>query len=72
VTQQGDALRLSRTGAYNASRPLATVEYLGLSAAPREVRAGGRAVTNTTFDAATRRLAVPLPPENVEEISLVP
>jgi hypothetical protein len=65
-------LRLSRAGAYNASRPLATVEYLGLSAAPREVRVGGRAVANATFDAPARRLAIPLPAENVEEISIVP
>ncbi|MBC7932061.1 MAG: glycoside hydrolase family 31 protein [Rubrivivax sp.] len=72
ATQAGDALRLSRKGAYSVSRPLATIEYLGIAAAPREVRVGGRAVTNSTFDAATRRLAVPLPAENVEEISIVP
>ena len=72
ATQVRDALRLSRNGAYSVSRPLAAVEYLGLSAAPREIRVGGRAVTNSTFDAATRRLTVPLPAENVEEISVVP
>jgi alpha-glucosidase len=72
ATQAGDALRLSRTGAYSVSRPLATIEYLGLSAAPREVRVAGRAVPNSTFDAAARRLAVPLPAENVEEVVLVP
>jgi len=72
ATQQGDALRLSRAGAYNVSRPLAAVEYLGVSAVPREVRAGGRAVTNATFDAATRRLVIPLPAENVDEVSVIP
>jgi alpha-glucosidase len=72
ITQTQNQLRLSRTGAYNVSRPLAAVEYLGLSAAPREVRVGGRVVRNATFDAATRRLVVPLPTENVEEVSITP
>jgi alpha-glucosidase len=72
ATQQGGALRLARAGAYGVSRPLAAVEYLGLAAAPREVRVGGRAVTNAAFDAATRRLVVPLPAANVEEVSIVP
>jgi alpha-glucosidase len=72
AAQTGDVLRLTHTGAYNVSRPLAAVEYLGLSAAPREARAGGRTVKNITFDAATRRLVVPLPPESVEEVSLQP
>jgi alpha-glucosidase len=65
-------IRLSRTGAYNVSRPLAAIEYLGLAAAPREVRVSGRAVTNSTYDAATHRLVIPLPAENVEEVSIVP
>ncbi|MDT7807839.1 MAG: alpha-glucosidase [Acidobacteriota bacterium] len=72
ATLRGNALRLSRTGSYNVSRPLAAVEYLGLGAAPREARTDGRAVKNVSFDAATHRLVVPLPAESVEEISLVP
>ena len=72
ATQEGDTLKLTRRGAYNVSRPLAAVEYLGLAAAPRAVRVAGRAAANATFDAATRRFNVPLPAENVEEISLVP
>jgi len=72
ATVEGNTVRLARTGAYNVSRPVAAVEFLGVAAAPREVRAGGRAVSNTTFDAASGRLIVPLPPEGVAEISLVP
>ena len=72
ATVEGNTVRLARAGAYNVSRPLAAIEFLGVAAAPREVRAGGRAVSNTTFDAASGRLVVPLPPEGVPEISLVP
>lgn len=72
ITQTGDALHISRAGAYSVSRPLAAIEYLGLAAAPREVRVAGRAINNSTFDAATKRLVVPLPAENVEDISVVP
>jgi alpha-glucosidase len=72
ATQKGDALRLARTGSYNVARPLAAIEYLGLGASPREVRVGGRAVTNSTYDAASHRLVIPLPAGNVEEVSIVP
>jgi alpha-glucosidase len=72
ATQRGGTLALSRAGSYNVSRPLAAVEYLGLDAAPREVRVGGRAVTNSTYDAVTHKLVIPLPAENVEEVSIVP
>ena len=72
ATQRGGTLALARAGSYNISRPLAAIEYLGLEAAPREVRVGGRAVTNSTFDAVTHRLVIPLPAENVEEVSIVP
>jgi alpha-glucosidase len=72
ATQRGGTLALARSGSYNVSRPLAAVEYLGLDAAPREVRVGGRAVTNSTYDATTHRLVIPLPAENVEEVSIVP
>ncbi|HYP52737.1 MAG TPA: DUF5110 domain-containing protein, partial [Pyrinomonadaceae bacterium] len=72
VTVEGNAVRLARSGAYNVSRPLASVEILGLPARPREVRADGRRVEAVTYDAATRRLFVPLPAEGVAEIIVVP
>ncbi|HWS86777.1 MAG TPA: TIM-barrel domain-containing protein [Pyrinomonadaceae bacterium] len=68
----GGTVYISRDGSYNASRPLAALEYLGLAAAPREVRVGDSAVTNSTYDAATRRLVVPLPAGNVERVVVVP
>ena len=72
VAHIGTRLSISRMGSYNVSRPLAAIEYLGVESAPREVRVGGRAVTNSTYNAATRRLVIPLPAENVEEVSIVP
>jgi alpha-glucosidase len=72
ITQTDNRIRLSGEGIYDAARPLAAVEYLGLNAAPHEVRVGGRVVTNATFDAATHRLTVPLPAANVEDISITP
>jgi alpha-glucosidase len=72
VALDGNSIRLSRSGAYNVSRPLSAVELLGLAASPRELRIDGRRVENFNFDAATRRLSLPLPAENVEEISVVP
>jgi alpha-glucosidase len=69
---EGDRLRLSRAGSYAAQRALASVEFLGIEAAPREVRAGGRALPNPSFDAASRRLVVQLPAAAVEEVTLVP
>ncbi|HLM55687.1 MAG TPA: glycoside hydrolase family 31 protein [Pyrinomonadaceae bacterium] len=72
LSLEGDRLRLARAGAYAVSRPLAAVEFLGADAAPREVRVGGRSVPNATFDAASRRLVVPLPAGTIEEVVLVP
>jgi alpha-glucosidase len=72
ATVEGDSLRLARSGSYNVSRPLAAVEFLGLTAAPREVRAGSSAVPNATFDAAKGRLTVPLAAEGAAEITLIP
>lgn len=60
ATQQGNVLRISHAGDYSP-RLLTAVEYLGLSAAPREVRAGNRPLRDVTFDASTRRVAAPLP-----------
>jgi hypothetical protein len=72
ATVEGNSVRLARAGSYNVSRPLASVEFLGLSAAPREVRAGSSAVPDAAFDAATGRLSVPLPPQGANEVSLIP
>ncbi|HEX8291938.1 MAG TPA: glycoside hydrolase family 31 protein [Pyrinomonadaceae bacterium] len=72
VTREGARLLLSREGAYDAARPLAAVEYVSLPSAPREVRVGGRVVTGAAYDAAARRLRVPLPAGNVEEVSVWP
>ncbi|HEV2766019.1 MAG TPA: TIM-barrel domain-containing protein, partial [Pyrinomonadaceae bacterium] len=72
VTSEGNTLRLKRAGAYNASRPLASVELVGLAAQPREVRADGRPVSGVTYDERTRRLSVPLPAGGVGEITVVP
>ncbi|HVF51754.1 MAG TPA: TIM-barrel domain-containing protein [Pyrinomonadaceae bacterium] len=72
ITQTANTIRLARTGAYNVSRPLASVELLGLAARPREVRVGSRVVQQATFDEQTKRLTLALPPENVEEITITP
>lgn len=72
ATVEGNVIRLTRAGSYNVSRPVAAIEILGLAAAPREVRAAGAVLSNVTFDAATGRLLVPLPPQGAEEVSLVP
>ena len=72
VTLEGNALRLARAGAYSVSRPFATLEVLGVGARPREVRAGGRVLEGVTYDAQAMRLSVPLPAENVDEVTIVP
>jgi alpha-glucosidase len=72
VTLDGNSIRLARTGAYNVSRPLSTIELRGLATAPRELRIGNRRIENFSFDAAARRVSLPLPAEKVEEITVVP
>ena len=71
VAVAGDTIRLSRAGADHVSRPLAALELVGLAARPRELRADGRPVDGVTYDARTRRVVVPLPPEHVEAITVV-
>ncbi|MBS0583009.1 MAG: hypothetical protein JSS42_07895, partial [Proteobacteria bacterium] len=42
---------------------------LGLDAAPAKLAIDGKPVGDATFDAATKRLRIALPSENVREIS---
>jgi alpha-glucosidase len=49
---------------------LGAIEFLGLDAAPKSVRIDGRAIRDFAFDAASKRLRVPLPNESVREIAL--
>jgi alpha-glucosidase len=71
ATLAGNTLRLKRTGDYGGARAISFVEFVGLDAAPREVRAGGR-VAETAYDKSTRRALLKLPGESVEEIVIVP
>lgn len=61
-------LDIPKSAAYQR---IAAIELLGLEAAPATVRIDGKAVSDATFDAAGKRLRIPLANENVEEISLV-
>jgi alpha-glucosidase len=72
MTLYRNSLLLSREGAYNLSRPLSTVELLGVNARPRGISIDGRAAENFTFDAPTRRVTLQLPSQNVAEITLTP
>lgn len=72
TTLAGNTLRLARSGSYSVSRPFASIEALNVTARPSAVRAGGRAVENFNYDAQARRLTVPLPAGNVEELVIVP
>jgi alpha-glucosidase len=47
---------------------LGAVEFTGLVAAPANVRIDGKPARDVRFDAATHRLRVPLPDENVKRI----
>jgi alpha-glucosidase len=72
VTLAGNTLRLARSGSYNVSRPFASIEALNVTARPSAVRVGGKTVENFNYDAQARRLTVPLPAGNVEELVIVP
>jgi alpha-glucosidase len=72
VTQRGNNVGIGRTGAYNVSRPVAAVEFLGLTAEPRAVRASDVVLTPNKFDPTTGRLVVPLPHENTLAITIEP
>lgn len=60
------ALDIPKSVAYQR---IAAVELLGLDAAPAKLAIDGKPVGDATFDAATKRLRIALPSENVREIS---
>ena len=68
----GNSVKLSRSGSYNSARSLASIEFLGVTSAPREARAGGRPAAGLAFDAAAGRATVPIPPGGADEISIIP
>ncbi|HYY43395.1 MAG TPA: TIM-barrel domain-containing protein, partial [Pyrinomonadaceae bacterium] len=72
LAQTGNTLRLARTGSYDAPRTLAAIELLGLNAKPKAVQLDRREARDVSFDRATARLRVALPPQNVNEIVIVP
>ncbi|MFT3790996.1 MAG: glycoside hydrolase family 31 protein [Rudaea sp.] len=59
-------LDIPKSGAYQR---VAAVELLGLDAAPSALKIDGKVVRDAAFDAATRRLRISLPNENIREIS---
>ncbi len=71
--QFANKLRLFRAGNYKSPTPrsVASVEFLGVKGPPREVWAAGRAVGNISYDAATRRLLIPLAAD-VNEVVIDP
>jgi alpha-glucosidase len=71
--QLANKLRLFRSGNYKTPTPrsVASVEFLGVKGPPREVWAAGRAVGNISYDAATRRLLIPLAAD-VNELGIDP
>lgn len=70
VTQSGNTIRFSRTGAYRGARRPATLQILNINKRPSSVRINGHAVENFTFDTQAKRLELRLPAEAVEEISI--
>jgi alpha-glucosidase len=72
ITQNAGAIRFKRVGDFDAARPLASVELLGLTAKPKEIRIDGRDAKNVSFERDERRLRFALPEGNVNEIVIVP
>lgn len=71
VAMTGDklALDIPKLAAYQR---VVALELLGLNAAPSVVKIDGKTIGDATFDAATKRLRIPLSSENVKEISFAP
>lgn len=55
-----------------AYQRVAALELLGLDKVPTTIKIDGKTLNEATFDAATKRLRLPLPSENVREISFAP
>ncbi|MGI9104850.1 MAG: glycoside hydrolase family 31 protein [Pyrinomonadaceae bacterium] len=72
ITHNGGAIRFKRSGDFNAARPIASIEVLGLSAKPKEIRLDGREAKNVSFERGEQRLRFPLPEGNISEITIVP
>ncbi len=68
ITASTNKVRLDipKSAAYQR---VAAIELLGLDAAPSKVEIDGKAAREVAFDAATKRLRIALPSENVREIS---
>lgn len=66
-------LRLFRAAHSKSPTPrsVASIEFLGVKGPPREVRAAGRAVGDISYDAATRRLLIPISAD-VNEVVIDP
>ena len=60
------SLEIPKSAAYQR---VVAVELLGLDAAPATIAIDGKTVRDAVFDAAGKRLRIPLPNENVKEIS---
>ncbi len=69
VTLRGSKIRLQKSGLYN-SRPIVSVELLGVNARPREIRVGNRVVEDASFDEGVKRLLIPIRPSPVTEINV--
>ncbi|MBA2526379.1 MAG: hypothetical protein H0V18_11470, partial [Pyrinomonadaceae bacterium] len=69
VTLRGSKIRLEKSGLYN-SRPIVSVELLGVKARPREIRVGNRVVEDASFDERVKRLLIPIRPGPVTEINV--
>ncbi|MGH9958545.1 MAG: TIM-barrel domain-containing protein, partial [Pyrinomonadaceae bacterium] len=69
VTLSGSKIRLEESGLYN-SRPIVSVELLGLNARPREIRVSSRVVEDASFDERVKRLLIPIRPGPVTEINI--
>ncbi|MGI8997002.1 MAG: hypothetical protein ACR2GW_10095, partial [Pyrinomonadaceae bacterium] len=71
VTQNANTIRLKHLG-YEAGRPVAFIELVGVAVRPKEVRADGREVTDISFDKDAKRLRFKLPEQGASEIVIVP
>ncbi|ALK99353.2 TIM-barrel domain-containing protein [Massilia sp. WG5] len=69
VRADGQGLRLEIPPNHGYQR-VGAVEFIGLALAPAGVRIDGKPAQEVRFDAATRRLRIALPDENVKELVL--
>jgi hypothetical protein len=73
ITQRGNEIKLSYAGDYSSARRVATLELLGVTAAPRGVAASRDIELNPEkFDRATGRVVVPITIPNPTLIDIAP